>query len=1304
MKLDSFTINIDLTNDPLMSTAYYISQIVPELDSKAYIINYSKANIKKYFTIDEDKNNKFIENTKNIIGKLVFVDEPVINIDWIKKYLSGLSPSDFVFLIGAERLLDYKPSKSIFSNVFFNSNNSVHLSENENWDGFLGQLDTIYGHYQHKIKGLITNINADIMCRDIILNYLDTSKNMSIIVTANNNQDDELQLLQKELLITIGNNHLDESIKEIERAKDKLGDKIYFNFIAMSYYKAGNICKAIEIMDLHYNDLSNEDKLILADMCIITSMESRAEEILTELYSNDKYLRNLFTSIIRLYQSNNEKLVFWLEQAIYYDPENPAVIEAYASQLSKKGDFKNAANEFRRLGSKQNQQYYEIVARMNDILEGKIEENEKIISYINDYTTLYPNLVNEGNLRLANYFITYKDSYFLAYKSLQNSKLSIGQPKALEIVKLKLKIMKDEKLASKALGKLKPYRKQEDADIIAKERTKSIIQSIKILVSEKNGYLQWRDFLDCQNNSIWNLYAYKFLIIYLRRFLEINIESELSKSYLYNISSAEIQELGDDILNNPSQASINLIKLLRAIKSGNFELFDNFGTFNEFVRAILTPGEVFTDNKLKILCRYYISIIASSHGLHQEANNFALSLMDLYMLVDNDNKILCLYLALLSWGYSQYRLGRHSEGVLCIISSIEYCLSSNELIPFLEEGINIISRFIADDIKNNITADLAFWEDIINKVDAYNENLKIAILMDDKDQIMKYISSLEEKIESESNDVQWAGDVVNLVASYMHAELYSKAVEILNKYGKTAILLLEARKDIRYEVLYNWSFIYFTNATRINDFFFALEIIELANKDLDEKRMVSHREERASIGSQSTKIYRLYIDICSTILHLIDDISLKRVMQGKIEEIVSKLMPRSIVEQKNYYKHITYSQEAIEIERQYQIKLEEYKNMMVNDGNSDLLLEKAKILEDLRIKLQEIHPHYMSLKEYHTLSFEKIQEIIEEHEILFHCIVTTTGILTILISKNDIKLKHKYCEPSKNDILSLTDKFSEHMQQSNLSNSELLETMHTASQEIGGELLDFIKCNHVERIFFIPDFELKMFPLAAYCTAEVALLDYVASIVNMVDYISILNFKKNSSISGVANRVIGNSADPELKKIQNWLKRNEKDSFIALENNSDNLDDLKTILGTLNGINTIAIFSHGVSGSNAEIFDGAKNIEGSKTNVELEDIIDEVLTFENLILISCRAGSPDNKMIEEAYGTWGTMLTKFSGNIISCRWDVSTDRTIELINELFHQTIENRVPVDKALVIAQKYVKSKYRDPQFWAGVEFWIN
>lgn len=513
--------------------------------------------------------------------------------------------------------------------------------------------------------------------------------------------------------------------------------------------------------------------------------------------------------------------------------------------------------------------------------------------------------------------------------------------------------------------------------------------------------------------------------------------------------------------------------------------------------------------------------------------------------------------------------------------------------------------------------------------------------------------------------------------------------------------MLDNRKDIRFEVLFNWSFICFSTIKDINNIFLALKLIELSSKDVEEKRKLSHKEERASIGAQAEKIYKLYVDICSILLNIISNENLKNYIMHKIEVILPKLSPRSIIEQKNYNNENKITSEAIRLENEYKLRIEEYKSMQATEeNNTDLKSKKAEEIEYLKQKLMACHPYYMELKEYKSLSFSEVQDMIKENEIIFQSLLTMTGIVIIIISKFDIVFEHKYLVLDKNNMRELTKKFSEHMQLSNLNQSEMKNITNVISGLIGEKLYEYIDKKNIKRVFNVPNFNLKMFSLPSLFIDGKHLIDKVDSIINIIDYTSITDFKRSLNINGMIANIIGNSNDLNLLKIKKWITKIENSKIIL----NEKLDDLNKYCSTENPFNAIAIFSHGVQDPTSNLLLGAKGIDGGNNIIILDNIIDSMLLFEYIILISCSTGSPNTEQIEESYGTLSTLLEKFNGNMILCRWNVSTIETIELLDYTFKLCFDKNMDLDKSLIFAQRHIKENHSDNQYWAGIEFWIN
>lgn len=91
-------------------------------------------------------------------------------------------------------------------------------------------------------------------------------------------------------------------------------------------------------------------------------------------------------------------------------------------------------------------------------------------------------------------------------------------------------------------------------------------------------------------------------------------------------------------------------------------------------------------------------------------------------------------------------------------------------------------------------------------------------------------------------------------------------------------------------------------------------------------------------------------------------------------------------------------------------------------------------------------------------------------------------------------------------------------------------------------------------------------------------------------------------------------------------------------------------------------------------------------------------------LISCRSGSPNYDKIDETNGIWNAVFERYSGNIIMCKWDVMTKTTMDLLNDIFMECINNDSCLAEALIVAQRKLMKKISNPQLWAGLEFWIN
>jgi len=1312
IQFDKFLINIDTSNDVKYSTIMLIN-VASTVAGKIHIINYTNFNIRKYYSIDDTKEKEFIENVTPIIPKLEFVEEPIKSFTWIQNYIDKLSKNDFIVITGAEKLLRYNKQSCSSDNKIGNMTLSIHTMEQEDWGDFSSNLDNIFQKYQDVVCGIFVNINTDNRCSALLNDLLKESENMSISGTCDIKQDIGYESLQRDLIKRIKTLKLEDSLKEIDNIKTQVDETTYRYLLFLANYFAGDLIAATKILETDYQHLQNETKLILADIYISSgsdSLKERAAEILSDIYRNDKYLKGIYDSYLRLYSDDEDRQKYWLNIALKYDPESLSVIEANASFLSRNKEYGKAAIEFRKISKNTMYEYYELLARINEILDNKFDNNQDIINYIEEHCLSYPNITNEAAIRLARYFIQYKESYFLAYKCLKRAKLNYRDEQLKEIIGLKINILEDEKKAAKALGKLKIYTKLKDAQKLGIARTDLLLESIYLLSGYKHGYLIWRNFLDCQKDSTWNMYLYAYLKDEIKKLCDMNISS-LIESYNNKLSidgniinNININDDIEELKENAETIRNTLISVLRMIKGGEKSSTEIFKDYNEMSHTMCTIAELIDDDYLRLCSRYYLSIIAIRNGDGQIANEKALETLEHYPRIKEILKPQALMLGLISWANSQFRAGRHVEAIACIIVAIKYATENGEIMPVIEEGLNLVARYLNEDVPELFKNDIDFWSNIKSVLGKYNETLNDILTFDLEQQIQQ----LTERInDSKDNDEDWAISISNLSSLLMKNNKKNEAKNIVDKYKRRVIPLLEHRKDIRFSILYTWSMLYLDTISDFNSIFKALDIIKQAEKDIEFVReSFSHKEERSGLGDAAIDIYRLHLGICGILNSILRETTMISWLKEEILNVLPKLLPRTILEQKRFNSNKSFSAETENLRKELDFAISEYNNICKKDSSNHVLLsQKAKLVTELSLKLKKSHPYYMNLQEVEKISLLEISTCLSADELLFQYIVTPVGVFTFILTANNIIFDlsdYMFDKP----LEYYSRKFSELMQRDSLDETELLEVqgiIEILSKGIFEKLNLFVIENNINRIYCIPDFMLQMFPISVVKTKEKALIECVQAIYNLIDYSAILNKDTSNSIKQFAHRIFGNLTDSNLLQISNFLNKLPYENSVLLESKGDKFN-ITELGGSFTSNNCLCIYGHGVSDPNADMLYGSKGIEGITSVIDITNLMDNIVFCKNLILISCRSGSPNYDKIDETNGIWNAVFECYSGNIIMCKWDVMTQTTVDLLNDIFMECINNNSCLAEALIVAQRKLMKKFSNPQLWAGLEFWIN
>lgn len=363
-----------------------------------------------------------------------------------------------------------------------------------------------------------------------------------------------------------------------------------------------------------------------------------------------------------------------------------------------------------------------------------------------------------------------------------------------------------------------------------------------------------------------------------------------------------------------------------------------------------------------------------------------------------------------------------------------------------------------------------------------------------------------------------------------------------------------------------------------------------------------------------------------------------------------------------------------------------------NNINIEVRNEKAKRLLEMRKTLTSYHPHYSKLNEYNTLDFSEIKKHLSSNEIIYVNMISQKGICEFVISCNEVKNKYKQIDVNRLDHLTL--RYSQAMQDDIVLNDEEIETIITELSSLSADLL--YSClsenNNIDTIYYCLDYEYRMFSLPCLKLGDNYLVEKVNSIVRLLDVSSILE-KESIKPNGYIAKCIGNSQDTNLKQINNALKNVSNNLNVVIEENCTS------------HLNSMIIYGHGISNLLASKEVGAVSIDNQNDEIVLEDVLKNLNSdIKNLILISCSTGIPNNSQVEMSEGTWSNIMERYFGSIITCKWDVDTKKTIELLKNVIRFSIEENKSLADALVLAQRTAISSNIACRFWMPFDFYIN
>ena len=1271
IEFDYFMLNLNISDYyPDNSILFWLSKLKVPVGGKIFIISYR--------TIKKDIVQMFQNET------VIWVERIKLSFESIENFIYSLNKEDIVIIVGTERLVELKSERKIAQLNFGKKVSTVHLQEDENWISFSHKIDLLYEKIQDSISGLICICNVNQEITEKVNQELKDSMNMSICSTESIGGEVEKIFPINKLIRELSNKSLEDAISKIDLYQKSLNAQEILICKAITYFNNGDITSAIKILKENYDELTIEVKQLLIDMYVLEKEYPSAKAIFEEIYVEDNQQRGIYELGLKVYDKNTKRYEELLFEGIKYQPDNLAVIECYANWLTEHEKFKDAAIWFRKI----NTPHHTLVAMVNDLLDQGETDVEIVKSYLYNIVDEYPELKNEAVYRVALFAIK-ENHYFNAYNILKEAELKRNDELSKNILCRKVDILKDTAKASKALRKIKPFSKEKDRNILIAERCKLLIECIYYFSDDAQGFYYWRNLLECQSENSWKIGFKNFIVELFDVLQNLEIDDLLKNSYIANINQ------------NREQVDCELaICLLRASNCGETLNISR----DEIIKSSFKIGEVMGTETQKAWIKYYCSIGESVlNNNPQISNNWSLSILELINKEDQCVEELCSALFLMSWGNSQYRLGNDIEGIACLYVGIQKLIQINEIIPILEEGGNILTRYLIsnedlfnDEEKKKI---ISFSE----KYSEYNESLLPVSkkYSNDTDQL---INIYKDKVDRNNQDVHWLIDLSNLIGVLVENNKMDVATTYIKKYYTNIDDLLEQRKDIAVNLLHCWGNIVIKENPIIDNVLLGLDLMDKSIIYALQRRGVHHQEERAALAEEYDRVLREYLCYAGNYYGANDILpELKAQLRKKICSKMSICLPMSVIEQKIYYNNRNIDKDLRDKDNRLKALKKEYVIMLQKNNAVNLDVQKlAHEIDELTSELVENHPYYRALECYSGTDWEELQKALEPTEVVYQYVLTDMSVVSILITKDWIDIRSKLLDISYNTPMQALDLFARIVETGLLKKKELEDIIETISGLVAEHLCQYVFNYNISRIFVIPDVSKSMFPFSAIKFEGEYIVDKVEEIINFIDYKQVIKWK-NEHVEEykIVNRLFGKPSDQSIWYIKKWLQPKASQKFINILNQEDEIDSLRKECS--NGVNTVVIYGHGVREPLSSVNEGAQSIEGYNSMIQLRDIL-EVIDVENLFLISCVGGTPNNSNPEISSGTWTSIFERFSGNIVSCKWSVPTKDTMELLEIMFELMINKNMSIGKSLLAAQKIMKDNGKEQTKWAGVEYWIN
>ncbi|TYP69485.1 hypothetical protein [Paenibacillus methanolicus] len=701
-------------------------------------------------------------------------------------------------------------------------------------------------------------------------------------------------------------------------------------------------------------------------------------------------------------------------------------------------------------------------------------------------------------------------------------------------------------------------------------------------------------------------------------------------------------------------------------------------------------------------------------GKDQEALNHSLTLFEVARVISEPINHIARMLAFFAWGNTQFRIGNSTEGVFSIIVGMGLARRTGEIGAFVEDGMNMIYRIILDEgvvispaQKQDI---LDLFERFSDRIDSQHVSIRSAVLNNDFDKLYELLNPIINVLPTEV-DTNWAINLSNYIMACIKTNRSEEASELITKYSEMVIPHLYVRKDMLTRCLQSWSQILIGSEVgeSANKFHLARRLLEEAVQIMDARRSgLFHKGERANFSDFHRSVLLDYLEILVLINKTVGfSMEEKQSALKEILKVFTFISPRSVLETRVSDSRLT--PELKELEKSFKRIYDEILLLEHSKEKQELVRQQNEMLAELK----KCHPYYRSLSKIDA-RIDELHTKLDERSVFVQYAVLKFGIIVLIVNNTSINVEYLMLNATK--YRETTKLLGSMLQGGEFHKEKEADFYGEITEELSRPLLEplknFISSMNIEMseitLYISPDLSLPLFSLGLLRDRGEWLINKVRGVSNVLDLSQVVIPKvANTERTKVVIATLGSANDKAIgiarRKIKTWVT-NPQIIHLELAGQADEFDKL-SLLCEEELPSTVIVIGHGISDRNAGMLSGAVGIQGQAHTIWGEDFEKLEEFTDNIVLISCSAGSNYEEQIESSTGVLNNILSyEFSG-VVLCRWDVNAQASFEILDLLLNNiTTKGGQSIAESLIKGQRELMKveKWKKPEFWAGLEYW--